>query len=309
VYAGCFALFLAGLVAAVPAQASEPADCPNLTQVIKEINVALYAAEIDQAASLAASAEDALLCQTEPINPLVLFQVFQYAGAVQIFQGDEGAAKEAFETAVAVAPGQNLDPILGSDAEEAFQRVREEVLKRPPGSLQAHFDGEAWIDGHRAVTGGTVDLSPGAHLFQWQVHGEPLKARLLHVTGAETRKIAFGEAAEARLEAAVAAANAPVVTEPVALHGLRTPLLASGGGLLAAGAGLMVVARIKFGDFNSLTFETESDLTPEEQLSQKRDVTNTYAVLGLGSAALGAGLLGVGVLVGDAPGITVRGQW
>jgi hypothetical protein len=302
-------LFLVGLAVPGPAQAAEAADCPNLTQVIKEINIALLAAEIDEAAALATRAQDALLCQQDPINPLVLFQVFQYAGAVQIFQGQEDAARATFETAVAMAPGQNLDPILGSDAEELFQQVRIAVLERPPGQLQAHFDGEAWIDGHRAVTGGTVGLTPGVHLFQLQVPGEPLAARLLHVTGAETRKIAFGEAAEARLEAAVAAANAPPLAEPVALHGLRTPLLVSGGGLLAAGAGLMVVARIKFGDFNSSTFETESDLTPEEQLSQKRDVTNTYAVFGLGSAALGAGLLGVGVLVGDAPGITVRGQW
>jgi hypothetical protein len=277
--------------------------------VIKDINIALYAAEIDEAEALAASAEEALLCQSEPINPLVLFQVFQYAGAVQIFLGQEDTARAAFETAVAMAPGQNLDPILGSDAEEAFQRVREEVLKRPPGSLQAHFDGEAWIDGHRAVTGGTVDLTPGVHLFQWRVPGEPLKARRLHVTGAETRKIAFGEAAEARLEAAVAAENAPPLAEAGALHGSRTPLMASGGGLLAVGAGLVVVARIKYADFDSPTFETESGRTPEEQLRQKMAVTNTYAVLGLGSTVLGAGLLGVGVLVGDAPGITVGGQW
>jgi hypothetical protein len=154
-----------------------------------------------------------------------------------------------------------------------------------------------------------VDLSPGAHLFQWQVHGEPLKARLLHVTGAETRKIAFGEAAEARLEAAVAAEKAPPLAEAGALHGSRTPLMASGGGLLAVGAGLVVVARIKYAEFDSPTFDTKSGRDPEEQLRQKMAVTNTYAVLGLGSAALGAGLLGVGVLVGDTPGLTVGGQW
>ncbi len=303
VYAGCFALFMAGLAAAVPAQASEPADCPDLTQVIKEINIALYAAEIDQAASLAASAEDALLCQLEPINPLVLFQVFQYAGAVQIFQGEEGAAREAFEKAVAMAPGQNLDPILGSDADDAFQGVKEEVLKRPPGSLEAHFDGEAWIDGHRAVTGGTVDLTPGVHLFQWKVHGEPLQARLLHVTAAETRKLAFGEAAEARLETAVAAQNAPAVADLAGLQHLRTPMLTGGGGLLAVGAGLMGLAAKNVNQFPNEQFQTAG------AAEQAQRSTNTLAALGVGTAVLGTGLLGVGLAVSSTPTVQVGWQW
>ena len=60
-----------------------------------------------------------------------------------------------------------------------------------------------------------------------------------------------------------------------------------------------MVARIKYAEFDSPTFETESGRTPEEQLRQKMAVTNTYAVLGLGSAALGAGLLGVLYIAGS----------
>ena len=73
--------------------------CIDLSDTMKQVHEALYEVMLDEATKLAEDAQEGLLCQSEPVNPLVLASIFQLGGALHTFQGENTAARKNFATA------------------------------------------------------------------------------------------------------------------------------------------------------------------------------------------------------------------
>jgi len=297
-----------GTLMCLPGRAAAEVGCIDLSETMKKVHTALYEVMLDEATQFAQDAQDGLLCQDEPVNPLVLANIFQLDGALHTFQGENAEAREAFATAVSISPNQGLDPILGEDAAKLYESVRAEALKRIPGTLEVHFSGEAWVDGRMIASGEVLEKTPGLHLLQWRNPGESMQARLLDISGAELRQVGLGLTGEAALAAANAQKKVPKLTAAAATPGRSgRSMVFGGGGMLLAGTGLLVTAKLNVQKFEELS--TENHFESEEQVDSIRNRANTCAVLGIGSTAIGAGLLGVGVLGNTSAGIRIGGRW
>jgi hypothetical protein len=281
--------------------AAEPA-CASLSTALTAINAALDEALLDEAEALADDARRSLLCQPEPVPAMLINAIFSLKGAVHIFQGKEKAAEEAFEWAVAVSPLAPLDAMLGARPVEAYNRVRDEVLARPVGTLHLQGDAQAWVDGRSSPIGTPLELPAGPHLLQWQKEGEPMQGRIISVASGEVRTLPVGKGGGAAFNAAVS--DAAALPSPTGLAQRRNLYLASGGGLVAAGGGLLVAGLAKRGQVEDGDFDTMGEL---DQLAAS---ANTLEAIGMASAALGAGLLGVGLVTTEATtAVVLRGRF
>jgi hypothetical protein len=293
----------------VPAAAEAPAEpaCASLSTALTAINAALDEALLDEAEALADDARRSLLCQPEPVPAMVINAIFSLKGAVHIFQGKEKAAEEAFEWAVAVSPLAPLDAMLGARPIEAYNRVRDDVLARPVGTLHLQGDAKVWVDGRSIPIGSPVELPAGPHLLQWQKPGKPMKGRIISVASGEVRTLPVGKGGAAASNAAVseaAVSEAAALPSPTGLTQRRNLYLASGGGLVAAGGGLLVAGLTKRGQVDGGEFE---DLNELDELASS---ANALGALGMASAALGAGLLGVGLVTTEATTtVVLRGRF
>ena len=297
------ATLLSFVLSFMPNTAMAEVGCIDLPKTLSAINTALYEVLLEDATQLAQDAKDGLLCQTESVNPLVLATIFQLGGALHTFQGQEHEARMDFATAVSISPTQNLDPILGEDAASIYQSVREEVLKRIPGKLEVHFIGESWVDGRLIASGEVLEITPGFHLLQWRNPGESMQARRLDISGAELRQVGLGLGGEGALAAANAQKKAPTpIVGPNKAPSLQKTMMIGGSGMLVTGVALMLKARSSFLDFQEPnSFQSKSDV------DQLRSSTNALAVLGMSSAAVGAGLVGLSVV--PVAGLHVSGSW
>ena len=145
---------------------------------------------------MAAKAQKDLLCQTEPVNHLVLTSVFHMAGAVHLFLGEEEASWEAFGFSASVAPMATLDPVLGAQAQESHEVLRQSVIAAPQGSIQFSGDAEVWLDGKSAMVGPPIDLTAGKHFIQWRTPEGAMQNRIIRVESGEARAIPVGPGAE-----------------------------------------------------------------------------------------------------------------
>ena len=285
---------------------AEPA-CASLSTALTAINAALDEALLDEAEALADDARRSLLCQPEPVPAMVINAIFSLKGAVHIFQGREKAAEEAFEWAVAVSPLAPLDAMLGARPIEAYNRVRDDVLSRPVGTLKLQGDAQAWVDGRSILIGTPVELPAGPHLLQWQREGNPMKGRVISVASGEVRTLPVGKGVAAVPNATVsnaAVSDAVALPSPTGPAQRRNLYLASGGGLVAAGGGLLVAGLTKRGQIDDGDFETMDDL---DQLASS---ANSLGAIGIASAALGAGLLGFGLVTTEATtAVVLRGRF
>ena len=125
----------AGLFAAsLSTSAFAQEECRSLMDAVTEISIALDEAELDKAAAVTEQARRDLMCQQKPVNNLVLTQLYHFSGAVYLFQDNEQAAWEAFGFSASVSPMASLNPILGKEAEETHEAIRQSVMAAPPAS-------------------------------------------------------------------------------------------------------------------------------------------------------------------------------
>jgi hypothetical protein len=105
-------------------------------------------------------------------------------------------------------------------------------------------------------------------------------------------------AASTATEPAAALFNTAALSQKSLLY------LASGGGLVAAGGGLLVAGLTKRGQIE------DGDFDNMEQLDDMAASANTLGAIGMASAALGAGLLGVGlVTTGTTTAVVLGGRF
>ncbi len=272
-------------------------DCPDLGDAITGITTALNDVDLDVAHELALQATSGLECQASPINTVVLTSLFQLAGSVELYMGDQTAAEVLFERAVAVAPLAVIDPLLGDDAATAYDLVRKQVLDTPGGTLRIEGQVDAWLDGRPLVVGVDADVAVGNHLLQWrETPEEPLQARVVRVSTREARVLPLGTQ--------VATAPEPVADGGGAgmAGGARMGALAGGAVGLVAGGALLGAAGL-----SHRAFDAETDPTA---LASHQTRTNTLTLVGLGVGAIGLAVGGVGfVLLDQGAGLTLTRRW
>ncbi len=271
--------------------------CPDLGETLREATSAIDEVRLEDAQVLLDRGTDGLECQTEVVNSLTLVGLYQSAGAVEYFLGNFNEADDAFARAIAVAPASRLDPAYGEGPATIYEKLREATLSASAGSLTGPEPVEAWVDGRPLSADYPLDIPPGFHLIQVATPSGGL-LNTVH-------RIAPGEALVVTRDGAVQVkrkerpADAPPPEQPVitgtttsggggSTGGRRVGMLAAGGVGLAGGAVLMVLA-----SFSHQQFFQATDV---DQLDSLRLRTNALGGAGVGLAAVGAGMLGVGVI-------------
>lgn len=290
---------LSGLLALVFSQpalaqdATAPSDCTNLTQAVAQISAALDQAQLDEASEMAAKARADLSCQTTPVSNLVLTSVFHLSGAVHMFVGEEKQAWEAFGFSASIAPMATLNPVLGSQATETHEILRQSVLAAPQGQLQFAGNAKVWLDGKEVQVGPPMDMPAGQHFLQWQGEGEAMQNRVIRVESGEARAIPVGAGAESFKGDSFGG---------VQLKAKHWAII--GGGAAVVTGGVLLALGLKAnGEYQASTDPNELDALAKKANSLLI-AGGTIAGIGLGAMIAGPVFLG-----GGSPGFQVGFVW
>ena len=278
-------------------------ECPNLVVSISRINAALDEALLEEAAEIAQTAREGLLCQDSAINPPVLAAIFHLSGALNTFLEQESDAAEAYAWAASVAPGIELDPMLGSKAQSAFDGELQRVLSLDRSQVTLAGDANVWLDGQPLAPGVATEIVAGSHLLQWRLAQEAdaaLQARFLEIEPGESQSLDLGEpvpiVSAATEEPDPDTVSSPdLSSSPHPAASSQKLLLGSGGACAVGGAALLFLASRAHTDFDQAEDPTE--------LADLQTRTNTFAIAGLGLSAAGLGLAGTSFFLTDEGGL------
>jgi hypothetical protein len=287
---------LTALVFSQPTRAQEPAppsNCTNIMLAVTQISAALDQAQLDEASTLASQARNDLACQEKPVSNLVLTSVFHLSGAVHMFLGEEKAAWEAFGFSASIAPMATLNPVLGAQAQETHEILRQSVLAAPQGQIQFSGEAKVWLDGKEVEVGPTMDMPAGQHFLQWQATGQAMQNRVIRVESGEARAIPVGAGAESFQGDSFGG---------VKLKAKHWAMMGGGAAVVTGGVLLALGLKAK-GDWKNNTDPDEVDA-----LAQK---ANTLLIAGGATAGIGIGALIAGpvFLESGSPGFQVGFVW
>ena len=287
IFAGLFVLSLSQ-----PAMAQD--DCANLMATVTQISTALDEALLDEASTLAAKAREDLACQTKPVNSLVLTSVFHLSGAVHLFMGQEKQAWEAFGFSASIAPMATLNPILGAQAQEAHEVLRQSVVAAPQGQIQFSGAGEVWLDGKPVEIGPLIDVPAGQHFLQWRSEGQTMQNRVIRVESGEARAIPVGPGAESFQGNSFGGINKLELKHWIYI----------GGGAAIVTGGILVGLGLKARN----EYESTTDPNALDGLAAK---ANIFLISGGATVATGVGALIAGpiFLEDGSPGFQVGFAW
>jgi hypothetical protein len=288
-----------GIVSPIEAPTSqvEP-QCLDLAQAIMSIASEVEAVELERALETSIAAVDALECQPEPVQPVLLTALLQMVGAVQLYSGDEASAKDAFAWAATTSPSTPLSPTYGQDAVELYQAEQTRIFDAEPAKLEVMGDVEAWIDGALLMVGQHQNLTPGKHLVQWRLDNEPIQARVIELMAGEDRGLRLGPGGSVP----ETLLTVPVVETPP-ISRLATPgqVLFLGTGLASiTGGTVLVVLASRSHD----RFYEEQD---PEDLPELQTRTNSLAATGLVLMASGIAVGSFSITLGS--GLSVSGSF
>lgn len=274
--------------------------CPSLSDTAGALRAAVAEARLDETADLSVRALSSLRCQSQPMQPLLIGQVFQVIGAAAYFNGDMATASETFSWAASTSPGSDLDPMYGQPAVDFYNKLRDSVIANGGATIALLGEGSAWIDGRSLKIGIARDVTAGSHLLQTLEPEGIMNTQEITLGVGEEKVVTIGPVAP------TPAATPAKTSKPMSAStnsSTKLIMLSTGGALVATGAILMVLANSAHQDFNEST-----DASALKGLQAK---TNTLGWAGVGTGLAGAGLLGSGVfLVGDTgAGIGFRGRW
>jgi len=279
---------LLSLLGSTPALAQ---DCVDLGVALRGVSAALDAVRLEDAHRLSSEAADGITCQTEVVNTLTLAGLYQLSGAVAYFLGDFNRAEVEFARAVAVAPASRLDPVFGEGPSSIYENIRTAALGTPNGSFTGPTEAEAWVDGRPLSPDFPLDVTAGGHLVQVRMPSGNL-INTLH-------RVAPGERLVVTRDGAVQVKRAPRTSEASGASGGVEIQGGSGGGrrtgLMAVG-GIGAVAGVAALALAAISHEQFFQATTLDEVDQYRLRTNALAAGGIGLCALGAGMLGVGVI-------------
>ena len=293
-------------------------ECAAVDLLIRQAQVAFDDAEVDEARRRIEAAHVALGCQSQVVPREVLLDLYHLDALASMAAEDRRAAQFAIIRSVSVdpdaAPPLDAGPELREVHETWSARLRESVL-----AISATDGYRVWVDG-AAVDMAGLKVVSGEHLVQLERGG---------TWSSSVLELAAGKPAPAGM---LVAALQPRFVAPAAVKPLSEPpprpptririgwaavsssLMLAGGAALAGGS---VMERVF--QRNGYADETYGDcskgdscwaIAREDLIRKDAARINTMYGAGYGALALGAGILGIEILVSPSGGgLRVRGQW
>ena len=251
---------------------------------------------------------DALKCVDAPLAPVVLANVYRYAGLNAYFSGDTGSAEKWFRTALELDPTYDWD-VSEVPVDDPIRPLFESARALGDQAPVAVGGGRALNvpDTHRLLVDGRAlrdaKLTPDRpHLVQlirkasntvetvWLIDGTALPDSLLG-SASDVAQVNSGTSTSGVMVEKIQRTRPP----------MKTPALVGGGLLMAGGVGLYALS---FGAHKD--WEEASTMS---ELTSKQTLTNGL-VLGAGAAlSVGVGLTWVGVSLDGGAGFHWRGQF
>ncbi|MDP6933477.1 MAG: hypothetical protein QGG40_11205 [Myxococcota bacterium] len=116
------------------------------------------------------TAEKAIGCLTEPVEPQVAARIYYLRGIIFQSQGKEAAARSAFLQAHLFQPDLTWDEVFPPDARPLFDEAGAQAVREVPVTLHvvpSPEPGALQVNGKAAnAEGGKLVLAPGRHLVQ-----------------------------------------------------------------------------------------------------------------------------------------------
>lgn len=260
------------------------ADCPDLSAATARANEALIAAQLDEARAALLAAEAGFACGPAPERE-ALARYWLVEAAVASVTGRAQDAADAWQAAARLAP-ELWEPRHGLEL-----RAKRDAAVASMGAGQGSIEVEGLPDGHAMWLDGARAPSPSP------------AAAGLHVVQVAQKEAVFGRivllGADEHMRVR---AEIPVAAEPVAVsdersRGGKVAWIAGGGVGLAAGAGLLLVARgqDEAMDEAMARWETDSLSTADATAELDQRWTRQRAAGGAGYALTALGLAGIGV--------------
>ena len=270
-------------------------DCPGLGSLVSQISKSLEDVEIERASSEARDVYDALACQTELANPIVLSTLMQLSGAVHHFNEQPDRAAKAFAWAISISPGSNLDVVYGEEASALYTKTRDEFFTLAPGKMMLNGDIQAWMDGQSIEANSSLTVPTGTHLLQWKEGADGvLNSRIIMVDASEERQITLGTPPPAGKTKTKPTAKAKTSGSTGGGFGKNQTMLYGGGALLAASAASWGMAFSAKSAFN--------DETDPNKLADHQSRANTFGAVGVATTLAGAGMITTSFLLNsDTP--------
>jgi hypothetical protein len=270
-------------------------DCPNLGSLVSQISKSLEDVEIERASGEARDAYDAIACQTDLANPMLLSTLMQLSGAVHHFNEQTDRAAKAFAWAISISPGSNLDVVYGEEASALYTKTRDEFFAQAPGKMTLVGDIQAWMDGQSIEANSTLTVPTGTHLLQWKEGADgSLNSRIIMVDASEERRITLGAPPPAGTAKPARTAKMGPSDSTGAGFGKNQTMLYGGGALLAASAASWGVAFSAKSAFN--------DETDPNKLADHQSRANTFGSLAMATTLAGAGMITTSFLLNsDTP--------
>ena len=284
------------------AECANPYSASELGNDISIMSSALRTAKPGLFQDAGASLVEGIPCISDPMAPIILANVYRYAGLHAFFGGKEKEARAWFRSALEldstfdwdVAELPIDDPIrpifemerVNSSAEKVS--VDGQVVLKVPEGLRLTADGRPLtkpaltVDRPHLIQ--SISKSDNRVVDVWLIQGNSLPEEiLLQPSGQKV--------------AAVGGVSGGIAVQKVSRSRppLKTPALVAGGAFMAAGIGLYAALFGARSEFESATTLTSA--------KGHRATTNTLVLSAAGSFVAGAGLTYVGFMLDGKPGI------
>jgi len=172
------------------------------------------------------------------------------------------------------------------------------VLDTPPGRVEVVDPSptRVWVDGMEIAAGVPMNLAAGPHLVQWQADATTeMKALELTLTPGEQRTLNLtGKQATAQQE------SPKEKSSLFSGNGPPKAVVVAGGGVLAGTAAVLLGLSAS----NHSAFMNDEGLTPDDLRGLQASI-NSLTTAGVATGAVGAGLLGWGLLLDSQAGAAV----
>jgi len=283
-----------------------PYAAESLGSDLGTMSEALRASDRDVFKRAGKTMTDNLPCVDSPLAPVVLANVYRYAGLSAYFSGDSKRADEWFRTSLELDSSFDWDvkEVPVNDPIRSVFTAQREIagVEKQDAALGLALVIE---DGFRLIADGRTltepRLTPGRpHLIQRINTADNTVDKVWLVEGASLPQELLGQKEAVSSEAA-SQASFDVQKIERSRPPMKTPTLILGGLSVAGGVGMYV-----------LSFQTSKQFekaTTTSQLESKRALTNGLVIGAGGAVVLGSGLTYLGVMLDGGTGLRFGGSF
>ncbi|MFT7519519.1 MAG: hypothetical protein ACI9MC_001661 [Kiritimatiellia bacterium] len=292
--------------------------CGDVQVLLDQARGAFEDAEVEQARNLVTGANQALSCQTSVVSRETLLELYHLDALISVAQEDSKGGLYAVIRAVTVDPTVRPPSDVGAELIERHRQWADR-LSADVAVVRATDDvSDVWIDG--VALNGAVECIAGEHYVQTRT-GDTWWSGVVELAASKpTRSLPLN----------VSLPEADVVVPPVTPDHVRRGgrvrpgVAAVGLTLLTAGAGLLTAGYVSEESFKANPYadeeyggcqKSDSCWTDERsvQIGRDADRTNALYSVGYGMSGIGAGIIGMELLVAPRKtgGATIglRGRW